>query len=245
MYQVVGAGLTLIWLVSLTLIVVAGGYYVVEFVRVRGWFAPAFPLPRWAIVPPPPPPSVMDKGDPTVDALKTLLAQRKAEEATAPRLRIRLANALQGPDADCEEPTLDCAKLIITNDDEADFTVSVGLRVEGASERVWLVRDGSREREFTIHANDHVRIPLFVRSRRDAVWNVHQAHGNRAQLSPGPCYVFDEAFQLSGTPSTILSAGRHFLAIDVLAHGRKHPATAAFNVFVPDDPNKTLWFDRA
>src|SRR5256885_569715 len=97
---------------------------------------------------------------------KPLEDQALAAKQRASRFRVRIANALQGAAADCVEPFFDCLKLVITNDG-TDCEIEVAVRPNGAAPRLWLVREGSREREFTIHRNDHVNVPLFVRTRRD------------------------------------------------------------------------------
>jgi hypothetical protein len=168
-------------------------------------------------------------------------------DSTAPPVnsvvRVRLANALVAGKVDCDEAYLDCAKLVVTNDGP-DIEVAVGLRADGAAPVEWLLRDGSRERTFTIHKDESVYVPLFVRTRQPIPWNTHQPHGNTTILSPGPCYIFDEKFQLSGTPNLILKPGRHYLAIDVHPKGQR-PVTVTYNLFVPTAPQKSLWTEGA
>lgn len=159
-----------------------------------------------------------------------------------PQFRVSVRNAIDGPAADCHEDYLDCASLIVTNDG-APAQVSIGLRPEGIGHRVWLLRNG-KEREFTMHTGDSVAIGLFVRTRKSVSWGTTNPRNIRANLAPGPCYIFDEIFELTGTPNVVLKAGRHLLSIDVVPTSGVGAVTVEFNMFVPDDPQKSIWMQR-
>jgi hypothetical protein len=166
---------------------------------------------------------------------------------TAPKIKVLFANAREGADADCEEPHFDCGKLLIANQG-LGARVSIAVRVDGNARRLFLLRDGASEREFMLHNGDQIRVPLFVRTRQEARWTRAWTPGlvmqrATAELPPGSLVILDESFQATPAAPTVIPPGRHRLDVDVLTVG--HPqVTESFHIFVPTDPQKSIWFDR-